>query len=77
MIGPEPWTTQKASGGLAGCPALSAGPGGAVILVTGSGSMGAGSLVCQAHPAPPASRDSNQVAAGNASHIAWTIAAVN
>lgn len=34
-------------------------------------------LVCQAHPVPHISRDRNQVADRNASHIAWTIAAVN
>lgn len=50
---------------------------GLVIVIAGSCSTGAGGLVCQAHPAPRASRDRNQVADGDASHIAWTIAAVN
>lgn len=36
-----------------------------------------GGLICQAHPVPHTSRDRNQVADRNASHIAWTIAAVN
>ena len=56
------------------CPWGQAGP---VIFVTGSCGAEPGSLVFQAHPAPRASRDHNQVAYGDASHIAWTIAAVN